>query len=267
MADLELALRSLAERDDLFPETPGIAADIAAQIGPARRSRRVDWRMVAIVALIVLVALAAALAIPDSRSAIADFFGIEGIRIERRPGEAPNVPATPASIGGSLLLGERTTLDRASAAAPFEVMLPADAAAGPPGEVWLNRRDGATVVGLIWPASGDLPEIGDTGVGMLLLEIETGANDEIFIKKMVGSGEMTTADVNGRTGIWIENGVLAVAPVEGLMVDLLDPAVRRSGNVLIWSDGDITYRLETSLPMADAVRIAGSLAPARSGDP
>jgi hypothetical protein len=263
MPDLDRSLRSLAARDDLFPATPDIAAAVAAHIGRARPQRRFDWRLVAIVALVVLAALASTLAIPRSRSAIADFFGIEGIRIERGSDDVPNVPGTPVSIGSSLLLGERTTLDDAIGAAPFDPMLPEISATGPPDEVWLNRRGGATVVGLVWTASGELPEIGDTGVGMLLLEIETDTNDEIFIKKMTGGGEMTTTLVQGRVGIWIENGVLAVAPVEGLMLDLFDPALRRSGNVLIWSDGEITYRLETALPMTDAVRIAASLAPAR----
>ncbi len=113
MTDLERSLRSLADRDDLFPATPDIAGDLAAQIGLPAPSRRRDWRLVAVVALVVLAALAAALAIPRSRSAIADFFGIEGIRIERDAGERPNSPATPVSIGGSLLLGERATLDQA----------------------------------------------------------------------------------------------------------------------------------------------------------
>jgi hypothetical protein len=72
------------------------------------------------------------------------------------------------------------------------------------------------------------------------------------------------AEIDGRLGVWIENGVLAVAPVEGLMLDLLEPEVRRSGNVLIWSDGAVTYRLETSLPREDVVRIAESLIPSDS---
>jgi hypothetical protein len=260
MPELETALRSLTRRADLFPPTPDIAAGIAAQHGPARSPRRFDLRLVAIVALIVLAALAAALTIPSTRGAIADFFGIEGIRIEHG-GEGERQLGTPTAIGGTLLLGERSTLDDARAAAPFAIVLPADAESGPPDEVWLNQRGGATVVGLIWQASGELPEIGDTGVGMLLLEIVTDDDDAIFIKKMIGGGEMDTVDVGGRTGIWIEGGALAAEPVEGLMLDLFDPAMRRSGNVLIWSDGGVTYRLETALPQADAVRIAASLTP------
>jgi hypothetical protein len=237
MPDLELALRSLGERDDLFPATPRIATDVAAQIGNEQPPRGFDWRMVAIVALVVLAALATALAVPGSRTAIADFFGIEGIRIEFGEDDAQEVPGTPTSIGGSLLLGERTTLDAAAEAA------------------------------LLGPASASLPDIGDTEVGMLLLEIESDADDEIFIKKAIGGGEFTTAMVGDWPGYWIEGGVLTVEPVEGLMLDLLEPQSRRSGNVLIWSDGEITYRLETSLPMADAVRIAASLAPVGHADP
>lgn len=53
-------------------------------------------------------------------------------------------------------------------------------------------------------------------------------------------------------------GVLAVEPVDDLV---FGPAVQRSGNVPIWSGGAITCRLESSLPMADAMRVAESLVP------
>jgi len=33
------------------------------------------------------------------------------------------------------------------------------------------------------------------------------------------------------------------------------------GNVLLWTEGEITYRLETDQRMEEAVRIAESLAP------
>jgi hypothetical protein len=264
MADLELGLRSLAGRDDLFPTTPDIASGFAGQISVEQPARRRDLRLVAILALIVLAAIATALAVPASRTAIADFFGIEGIRIEFH-GDAPEVPATPTSIGGSLLLGEEVTMAEASDAAPFAVVAPADDATGEPDEVYLNRRSGATVVGLLWQATDALPEIGDTGVGMLLLEIEADADDELFVKKIVGGGDFATTTIDGSMGFWIQNGVLAVEPVEGLLHDLLGPEARRSGNVLIWSDGEVTYRLETSLPMADAVRIAESLSPVGAG--
>jgi hypothetical protein len=36
-----------------------------------------------------------------------------------------------------------------------------------------------------------------------------------------------------------------------------------AGHVLIWAEGDVTYRLETSLSMEEAVRVAESLEPVR----
>ena len=264
MADLETQLRSLAERDDLFPATPDIVSrlDLA---GEARAGSRTAWRLVAVVTLVVFIALLAALAIPSSRSAIADFFGIEGIRIEFQADETPVVTGTPTSIGGELLLGQETTLAAAGSAAPFRVTMPADTEAAEPDEVYLNQRPGATVVGMVWHATVTLPEIGDTGVGMLLLEIAAEPGDEFAVKKIVGGGDFAMAEVDGSLGVWIENGVLVVEPVQGMMDALLGPESRRSGNVLIWSDGEVTYRLETALPREDAVRIAESLAPVTPG--
>lgn len=274
-------LRSLGGRDDLFPQTPDIAADVGilirsdeSTLNPIRETRRFGsildrpLRVAAIVALAVLAALAIALAVPTSRTTIADFFGIEGIRIEFGQDDEQDTPGTPTSIGGSLLLGERTTLEAAMKTAPFDVVVPSDPMIGEPEEIYLNQRSGVTVAGMLWQASDELPEIGLTGVGMLLLEIESDDDDVIFVKKAIGGGEFNTAMINNAPGYWIENGVLTVEPMEGLMLDLLEPEMRRSGNVLIWSDGEVTYRLETSLPMEDAVQIAESLEPVEaSGNP
>jgi hypothetical protein len=35
-----------------------------------------------------------------------------------------------------------------------------------------------------------------------------------------------------------------------------------NANVLLWTEGDITYRLESSLPLDEARRVAESLKPA-----
>jgi hypothetical protein len=270
---LERQLRSLGGRDDLFPTTPKIADGVNEMIrsqgatgGSSREPRRVGWRSIAIVALVVLAAVVASLAAPASRTAIAEFFGIEGIRIEFGQGDNVDVSDTPASIGGSLLLGERTTLDEVAATVTFDVMAPTGAVAGDPDETYLNQRSDVTVVGLLYEASDTLPEIGQTGVGMLLLQIDSAHADVTFVtKSVIGGGQLTTTMVNDGTGHWVENGILTVEPVQGLMFDEVGTESRRSGNVLIWSDGETTYRLESMLPMADAVRIAESLEPIEDG--
>lgn len=272
LVSLEQQLRSLGDRDGLFPETPEIASDIAGLIrsrDPEPTSRRLGLsldrplRVAALVALALLAALVVALSVPTTRTAIADFFGLEGIRIEfGQDDDNADLPGTPVSIGGSLLLGERSTMDEVARTVPFDVVLPADDAAGEPDEIYLNQRSGVIVVGLLYEASDELPEIGSTGVGMLLLEIDSPKADIFFVKKtVVGGGEVEMTSINGSTAYWIEDGVLTVAPIEGLMLDPPGMDSRRSGNVLIWSDGAVTYRLETDLPITDAVRIAGSLAP------
>lgn len=256
MSDLEQRLRSLAARDDLYPATPKIAVDIDTPIEAPRYPRGLGWRMAAAVAVVALVTLVLAFAVPTTRTAIADFFGIAGIRIEFVDDAGDEGPGTPISIGGSLLLGQETTLARAEESTPFTVMVPGDVP--DPDEVYLFRRDGATVTGLLWLATAALPEIGKTGVGMLLLQIEADEDHTVLTKRAMGLGNTITS-VDGQTAYWIEGGVLVVEPVEGL---ILAPEERRSGHVLIWSDDGVTYRLETALPMDAAVRIAESLAPA-----
>jgi len=62
--------------------------------------------------------------------------------------------------------------------------------------------------------------------------------------------------VNGRRAIWAE-GPYVLQFRRGNRVDY-DSAVGR-GRVLIWTEGAITYRLETDLSLAEAVQIAESL--------
>jgi hypothetical protein len=64
--------------------------------------------------------------------------------------------------------------------------------------------------------------------------------------------------VNGQRAIW------AVGPYPLQFTDGNRDFVRLiSGHVLIWTDGRITYRLETDLELEEAVRIAESLEPIR----
>jgi hypothetical protein len=63
-------------------------------------------------------------------------------------------------------------------------------------------------------------------------------------------------DVNGQRAIW------ATGPYPlRLYNGDLDFTRLIDGHVLIWADGDITYRLETGLPLEEAIKIAESLQP------
>jgi hypothetical protein len=64
--------------------------------------------------------------------------------------------------------------------------------------------------------------------------------------------------VHGQRAIW------AVGPYPIIYSDGNIDFVRMvSGHVLIWTDGEFTYRLETELDIEEAVRIAESLEPVR----
>ena len=60
--------------------------------------------------------------------------------------------------------------------------------------------------------------------------------------------------VNGHEAVW------AVGPYPIVMKNG-DLDIRRmvDGNVLIWSEGEITYRLESDLPIDEAIKVAESL--------
>jgi hypothetical protein len=60
--------------------------------------------------------------------------------------------------------------------------------------------------------------------------------------------------VNGQRAAW------AVGPYPLKMRNgNLDITRLIDGHVLIWTDGDVTYRLETDLPLEEAIKIAESL--------
>lgn len=115
MIDLELRLADLGET--LAIDEPELVDRVLARLvdqptgdlgvgaaGPARSTPAV--RRAAAVALVA--AMAALLAIPGSRHAIADWFGLVGVDIERRPelsvpAEVPPADREPVSSGGTVV--------------------------------------------------------------------------------------------------------------------------------------------------------------------
>ena len=84
MNGLDAALRSLGDRLDL--DDIGLVDDVLLRLDeptPGRRARpERPWLAVAAIAAAIVVG---ALILPSSRSAIADWFGLDGVRIERDP--------------------------------------------------------------------------------------------------------------------------------------------------------------------------------------
>jgi hypothetical protein len=111
---------------------------------------------------------------------------------------------------------------------------------------------------MVWPPSPSNPEIERTGVGLLVTEFQ-GQVDSGYYEKTLGSGStLESVTVDGNRGYWISGEPHALFYVDknGTFVD---EARRIVGRVLIWADGDLTYRLETSLSRDEAIALAESI--------
>lgn len=247
--------------DMIFPETPDIVSAFAANglpspSGPPRRwidrASRSPWQALAAAAIVIGLL---AVAIPGTRSTLASWFDFPGVRIEVGTDEQPP-PAPPTSIGGTLLLGKQVTTEDATKAARFEIVVPVGERITGTPETYLLDRDGAMIISLLYPASPKLPEIGTTGVGLLLMQIDSPDPAALLVKRSMNERPPVTIMVNGEMGTWIEGGSLTVEPIYAS-----GTFERASGNVLIWEQNGVTYRLESALTMTDAVALAERLQP------
>ena len=239
-------LQSLA-RDFRYPPTPDLAVSFARRLAGAR-PRRIR-RGFAWAAAALALGLAIAFSVPTVRAGLLDFFQIGAVRV--LPTAPPTGPAggpataTPApEIPGLFDLAGETTLAAARAATGFRILLPAyPAGLGDPDRVYL-QSDGPMVI-LVWLKPDD-----ERQIMLSLHEIAPGAMTLFKSQPRV----IQETQVNGEYALWTEGPHLLVTR-NG------DHDFRRlvQGNTLIWTADGITYRLETSLTLEEALKIAVSL--------
>ena len=276
-AALEARLRALAGRLT-FPSGPDLAPSVTAALA-ARRRPAPRWHSLAraaVVATVLLLATAAAVlaASPGAREAVADRLGIGGVRIEFVPAtptvpaptptspptsatSTPTVSASPTPLAAPLLLGE--VIDGETTVMPFTVRRPA--IAGPPAATYLDRTavPGGSLT-MVWPASPALPETTIAGVGLLLQQFRGVANEGPYGKGLGPGTALESATVNGYPGYWITGEPHAFYYYDATGEPVED-RLRLAGNTLVWVEGDVTYRLESALPLLSALRLAESLTP------
>jgi hypothetical protein len=224
---------------------------------PARRGLAL-----ALLALLAVAAIAGAvgLGLPGLRIIFGGAGATPGATASPGPTIAPGDSSTPDEVlGTGMRLGEPLDpADRAGldARAGFTVRLPTDPAIGAPEAAWLDPEVGGQVT-LLWAADGALLATRNPEVGLLLGQFR-GAINEGFFTKMVGSGTaVERVRVDGHQGYWI-SGEPHVLFWDGPGGSVDDPR-RWVGDVLLWSDGPMTYRLETSLGREAAIGIAATL--------
>jgi hypothetical protein len=240
MADLELRLRDLGQQVE-YPPTPDLASAVRLRLAerPQPWWRRASRRQALAIALAVLaVSAAAVMAVPSARTAVLRFFHIGAVSVERVE-TLPPARERPLTTG----LGERVSLAEGARRAGFRMLLP------PLGEE-VERvyvRAGAQSALL------DVP-----GVGSVLLT-EIGGSQLDFAKKF--SSPATNVDavsVNGAFGLWIE-GAPHVVTFEDRRGRMQQFTTRLAGDVLVWTRGDLTLRLEGELTKQRALELARSV--------
>jgi hypothetical protein len=214
---LEHALVALGSELEL-PAAPDLVPSVRARLEP-RRSRR---PLVLALAAAVLVPLAAALAVPQARSTVLRFFHLGGVTIERVE-TLPAADERPLTEG----LGPRVPAKDAATVAGFQPLLP-------PGVDHVYVNEGAILALL---RAHDRP--------VLLTEF----GGSFYVKKVLG-GETPVEEVRvGRDyGLWVAGA--------RHVFRMPSQAPRMAGNVLLWTHGDLTLRLEGQITKAEAVRLA-----------
>jgi len=210
MDELERALTALAAELE-WPETPAFELRLDAAV-PVRRLRR---RRLVVAIAVVLVAIGIAFAVPPARSAILDLFHLGGVTIER----AETLPAAEERPLGAAL-GRPVSRQEAEGILGRPVVLPRVK-----GEPHLYEREGVISAVLATPEPVLVSALRPLGGGYLL-------------KKVAGiSTSVENVQIDDhRTGLWIAG--------QPHVVYWLEAPPRLAGNVLVWEDGGVTYRIE-----------------------
>ena len=252
LKQVEARLRETAAEFQ-YPPLPDISGKVLTHLkpvpAPSRFSQpRVAWALIVLFAVVV-----GLLSVPPVRAQILEFIQVGIVRIFlEEPDETPALtqlpdrPTPDASLIPSLraIAGE-TDLQSARERVSFPISLPGyPAELGEPDLVFLQDMNGSLVV-LVWMEPTDPNEV------KLSLHL-IGPGSYAVNKSNPRTVEMSK--VNGQTAVWAE-GPYILFMKNGAMESyrLID------GHVLIWEEGELTYRLETDLPLDEAVRIAESL--------
>ena len=245
-----------------YPPTPDIAGAVRRRLEqrearPVLLRRQLAWGVV-----IALVVLAGLMAVPQVRAAVFEILRIGAIRIvpvASTPTATPTVPAlaptgtlptitptpAPTPLSSVLDLAGETTLLQARAKAGFPIRLPTSLP-DLPDHVFLQDFGGPVVV-LVW-----MDRTQPNRVRLSLHELGPGTFAEKIQPPIV---QETT--VNGQRAVWTEGPHLLQFLRNGQPI--YDARRLVEGHTLVWTQGEITYRLETGLSLSQAVRIAESL--------
>jgi hypothetical protein len=191
---------------------------------------------------VLVVAIAAVFAVPQTRGSILRFLHLRGVTIER----VPELPTVPVQGGLGTFLGEPVSLDEARSRAQFHVVDPA--ALGDADQVYYQASPPGGMVSFLYGTRAE--------PSALVTEFQARL-DEVIFKKVAPDTKIEPVQINGQPGYWIEGAhYFTYLDRQGYMQT---EQVRLAGNVLLWELGTRTFRLEADVPKAEALRIARSM--------
>jgi hypothetical protein len=257
LQEWEQTVHALA-RTYAYPPTPDIAAAVRRKLAVRHLQPHVSrpaWQRPALVFAALLLALALALSVPAVRAAVREWLQIGAVRIELTPpATGPAVTATEAApvttvpvATAALPLDEPLTLAEVQAQADFELRLPTAAPADrPPDRLYLQALpllSEEQVVIFVW-FDPERP-------GEPILSLYQIASANCCMKGAWASGGAET-EVGGEPAYWVEGP-------HPLSLDGGDNWTIVPGDVLVWTDGRFTFRLESTLGLAETVWVAESI--------
>jgi hypothetical protein len=229
-----------------YPATPDMRARVLTAIAePARPASALRAPRLAFAATAVAAAcgVVAALGMAQSRGAIADFFGVEGSKVERLPTAAPGATATPFPSPSDLPAGAtRMPFGEAAGVLGGAPSLPAGS--GEPRETYVVRFGMQAIVILRYD-----------GFDMWQARLEP---DAYLSKGAPQEGTILDTAVAGRPAIWV-SGPHVVQYVDPLGRSVVGSQRTVARNTLIWGDGTTFFRIETDLPLDEALTVAESV--------
>jgi hypothetical protein len=246
---LEVRLQALAE-EVRWPPTPDSLAAATTRLRTrpvtTRPSHRRRLVVLAVAALLVLAAAGAV--------ALGGLSGLRFVFTDSLP--SPRVVDDPWRIRATL--GRLAPLEEARTSFGPGLLVPDLTGSAAPDEVYLGSAAGQHRVALVYLAQAAEPALhGD--IGMIVTEWAGELFDGYATKWLDRDrGTVEPVEVRGTMGYWF-SGMPHVLEFLDVESGIRRPITRLVGNVLVWQDDGVIYRIETPAGRDAAIAVAESM--------
>ena len=245
MPELEASLTALGGALD-YPQGNDLIANVSSRLGdrastdhdevPARRRSLGSKRAVAMLTAAAVVL--AIVAIPSSRSAIANLFRSGGVELRNaKDFDRPKARTTTTTL-------VRSPLEAAQHAVEFPVRLP---------QLVPTRTPNVTIDQSV-PGGLVALDYGEFRV----VEVAAGTSPPVIAKGLEPKTQIQAITVGGAPGVWITgtHHFVAYLDRDG---NIRRDTVRKEGHVLLWTNRGVTFRVEGFDQLAGAQQVADSI--------